>query len=183
MNCRGENDPSACADHLKAAGTDVVVVVATGESEGEQHDRAALGLRPDQLELIQATRAALPNASIILVVVAGGAVSTEKYDPCNIPRFVRISLTSVIWPMQGRAAGASDGVGGQVGNAGRGGVRSSALWRRRLLRPCGRHCVHGSLGEHPLHRLGNQYSLPSARLSVRVWCLAFLCVLVAFVSS
>lgn len=57
-----------------------MVVATTGEAEGEQHDRAALGLPADQLALLQAVHSALPGVKKALVVVSGGAVSTEQAD-------------------------------------------------------------------------------------------------------
>eukprot|EP01044_Picomonas_judraskeda_P017068 COSAG03_NODE_3145_length_2183_cov_1.719290_1_plen_147_part_10 len=54
--------------------------MTTGDKEGEQHDRAALGLAADQLALVQAVHAALPRVKKALVVVSGGAVSTEQVE-------------------------------------------------------------------------------------------------------
>ena len=81
VTCSSNVDPAACASKLKAAGVEVVVVVATGAAEGEQHDRATLLLHPDQLALVKAVHATLPSAKQVLVVVAGGAVSTEQAEP------------------------------------------------------------------------------------------------------
>ena len=82
--CSGELLPAGfatCTALLKAAGVDAVVMVSTGHVEGEQHDRAALGLRPDQLGLLRAVHAALPSSvKKVLAVVAGGAVSTERAE-------------------------------------------------------------------------------------------------------
>lgn len=74
------SDDAECVARLVSLSTQLVVVVATGDAEGEQHDRAALGLRYDQLQLVQAVRSALPSASMVLVVVSGGAVSTEQAE-------------------------------------------------------------------------------------------------------
>eukprot|EP00038_Savillea_parva_P019990 m.30090 g.30090 ORF g.30090 m.30090 type:complete len:800 (+) comp4663_c0_seq1:54-2453(+) len=78
--CPSHATPVSCAASLKAAGAQAVVVVTTGQAEGEQHDRADLGLPADQEALVKAVRAALPEATIVLVVVSGGAVSTERVE-------------------------------------------------------------------------------------------------------
>jgi hypothetical protein len=83
VTCPATATAAACAATLKTAGVDVVVMVTKGHTEGEQHDRGSLGLEPDQLGLLQTVHAKLGPASTVkkvLVVVAGGAVSTEEAE-------------------------------------------------------------------------------------------------------
>jgi len=80
VNCEGVTNPAQCAARLVAARTDFVVLIATGDQEGEQHDRAALGVRAVDLELLTAVHRALPSVRKAIVVASGGAVSTERAE-------------------------------------------------------------------------------------------------------
>ena len=80
--CQSVMQPTACAAKLQAAGADFVVMVSTGDAEGEQHDRATLGLAASELALLAAVRSTLPPAvKVTLTIVSGGAVSTEQAEP------------------------------------------------------------------------------------------------------
>jgi beta-glucosidase-like glycosyl hydrolase len=78
--CVASAPATACAAHLKQHRAGIVVLVTTGHQEGEQHDRADLGVVQDDIDLLQAVHVALPMVSKVLVVVSGGAVSTEQVD-------------------------------------------------------------------------------------------------------
>jgi beta-glucosidase len=58
-----------------AKGADVTVVVLTGESEGESHDRQAIGLPMDQAALLSELVAA--KVAMIVCTVSGGAVDVS----------------------------------------------------------------------------------------------------------
>ena len=56
------------------------MLVMTGMTESEGHDRADLALELESLALLQAVHAQLPTVPKILVIVSGGAVSTEEAE-------------------------------------------------------------------------------------------------------
>eukprot|EP01047_Picozoa_sp_COSAG01_P071602 COSAG01_NODE_11159_length_1993_cov_3.012672_1_plen_511_part_00 len=80
--CAASASPTSCAAHLKKQGAalKLVVLVTTGHREGEQHDRADLGIQDNDIATTQAVHAALPMVPKVLVVVSGGSVSTEQVD-------------------------------------------------------------------------------------------------------
>ena len=80
VTCAADAATAACAAHLKQQGAELVILITTGHVEGEQHDRADLGIQEHDLALLQAVAAALPAAPKILALVSGGAVSTEQAD-------------------------------------------------------------------------------------------------------
>lgn len=57
------------------------MLVLTGMTESEGHDRTTLGIDPQSLALLQAVHAQLSTVPKILVIVSGGAVSTEEAEP------------------------------------------------------------------------------------------------------
>jgi hypothetical protein len=74
--------PLPCAKSLNEAGADLgtIVLVLTGMAESEGHDRTSLGIDPQSLALLQAVHTQLPTVPKILVIVSGGAVSTEEAE-------------------------------------------------------------------------------------------------------
>ena len=77
--------PVPCAASLKpVTGLGAIVLVLTGMPESEGHDRTFLGIEPQSLALLQAVHAQLPTVLKILVIVSGGAVSTEEAEPVRL---------------------------------------------------------------------------------------------------
>eukprot|EP00041_Stephanoeca_diplocostata_P016480 m.324844 g.324844 ORF g.324844 m.324844 type:complete len:209 (-) comp20375_c1_seq1:622-1248(-) len=79
------------AQNLAEQGATHVVVVTSGHGEGESHDRADIGLTDDQVDLVSRIRVAMDGMQqdgkvhalrprITLVLVSGGATSTERVD-------------------------------------------------------------------------------------------------------
>ena len=101
-----ENSLPSCADYLrKTYSLDLLLVATTGHAEGEQHDRAALGLKVAELKLLQALHAQLPAVPKVLVVVAGGAVDTSSAEPM---------VAASIWAGKGGMQGEDDAVAAPV---------------------------------------------------------------------
>merc|ERR1712137_1362906 len=78
--CNADVDAEKCAAALAKGHADMVVFAVVGNAESESRDRATIGLRSDQQSLVEAAARALPSAQKVVVVVSGGAISTEKVD-------------------------------------------------------------------------------------------------------